>query len=332
MQIIFQFIGLILLLILSFLGGNYMLSGDIIISGSASVVLVIVMFFLIEYMKKRKIHISKSKFSATSLLLWILFVSICVPIGVLMSHALNVEVNAKKEIQSYAKNIILKNQEVVNLFQTENQQYIAETYLIARNLLDNYVNTTNQKQKDSIKEALENVRFSITNLGQVNRTNYMNNANALQTALEIKSQAILDSIQDRTKSTLKNSFHLINNWSRLRIVSALIDMENMLEKNVIQMNRFLTNENDKPNVFNKADPSTTILEITQENNTIFINKLDVQLSSFTALWVRYNSYWLVLPVLVFFFFLLIPYFLEKTAGIYLESHGEKEDEEGGIEL
>jgi len=333
MQTVLQFIGLLLLLILSFLGANYLLNGDIIISSSLSLFFVIIIFYLVEFLKKRKVQITKSKFTLGSILLWILYLLICIPIGYLMIHALNVELNAKQDIQNYAKEIVAKNQNVVNLFQTENQQYVEQTYLEARNALDLYVHTSNTKIKDSVVKLLENSRFGITNFNEINKTNFTNSANALQSALEIRSKSMLDSIQDRSKTVINNTFYLVNNWSRLRVVNAVQELENMLEKNTNQLNNFLTIENFKFNMFSlpeNTDPETLEL-ITKENNQLELVRSKTNLASFNGLWQLYKPYWLIIPTLVFFFFLIIPYLLEKTSGIYIPI-GDEESETGGIEI
>ena len=333
MKTILQYIGLLLLLILSFLGANYLLNGDTIISGSISLVLVVLIYFLIEFLKKRKVQITKSKFSIVSILLWGLFVVLCIPIGILITHALNVELNAKKELKSYANTIVTKNQDAINLFQTENKQYIQETYLIARNALDRYVNTSNKKDKDSIEALLGNRRFGINNFQQINRSNFNNSANALQSALEIQSAAVLDSIQDRSKTTIKNNVYLVDKWSRLRLVSAISELESMLDKNINQMNTFLTNENYKSNVFSNPDnPSNEVLSfIESANNQLKANKSNVNLASFSGLWKQYLPYWLLIPVVIFFFLLILPYFLEQTSGKYTK-HDDEDIETGGIEI
>jgi hypothetical protein len=333
MKTILQYIGLLLLLILSFLGANYLLSGDTIISGSISLVLVILIYFLIEFLKNRKVQITKSKFSGVSFLLWGLFVVLCIPIGILITHALNVEINAKKELKSYANAIVAKNQDAINLFQTENKQYIQETYLIARNALDRYVNTSNKTEKDSIEALLGDVRFGITEFQQINKSNFSNSANALQSALEIQSAAVLDSIQDRSKTTIKNNVYLVDKWSRLRLVSAISELENMLEKNINQMNAFLTHQNYKPNVFSNPDnPGAEVLSFVESaNNQLKVNKSDVNLASFSGLWKQYAPYWLLIPVFIFFFLLILPYVLEQTSGKYTVQD-DKDIETGGIEI
>lgn len=332
MQTILQFIGLFLLLILSFFGANYMLNGDIILSGGISLTLVILMYFLIEFLKKRKVQITKSKLSLGSILGWVIFAVLCIPSGLLIVHALNVEINAKKDLQGYANNIVSKNQEVVNLFQTENQQYISDTYLIARNALDSYVNTSNRKVQDSIKVMLSSERFGIENLQQIDKNNFTNSALALQSALEIRSENVLDSVKDRSETVINNNAYLVENWSRLRVVTSLQELENMLEKNLNQLNKFLVNENYKANVFsNPEETSDKVLDaITDETNQLKIVKANTNLASFSELWGQYTPYELVIPALIFFFLLILPYLLEKTAGIYVSKDDDLE--EGGIEI
>ncbi len=333
MQTILQFIGLFILLILSFFGANYMLNGDIILSGGISLTLVILMYFLIEFLKKRKVQITKSKFSTGSILGWVLFTVLCIPSGLLIVHALNVEINAKKYLQGYANNIVSKNQEVINLFQTENKQYISETYLIARNELESYVNSSNETVRDSIKTLLATSRFGIENLQEIDKTNFTNSAVALQSALEIRSGNLLDSVSDRSARVIENNAYLVENWSRLRVVTSLQELENMLEKNLNQLNKFLVNENYKTNIFsNPNDPSNEVLAVlTDENNQLKIVKANSNLASFSELWGQYKPYWLIIPVFIFFFLLLLPFMLEKTAGTYVGGDDEEIDK-GGIEI
>jgi hypothetical protein len=336
MQTILQFLGLFLVLILSFFGSNYMLNGDVIVSGSLSLGLVILFYFLLEFLKKRKVQITKRKFSVVSILLWSIFAALSIPTSMLVIHALNVELNAKRDLQAYSKAVVNKNQEVVNLFQSENQKYIAETHLIVRNALDTYVNTSNQLKRDSIKRVLGDPRFGITDFTNINKTNFTNSATALQSALEIRSQAVLDSVLERSKLVLNSSSYLVENWSRLRVVGAITELENMLEKNINQLNRFLVDENYKQNVFvtgnelNGADLSILITE----NKQLSITKSAIQLSSLSGLWSAYKPYWLLIPVLILLFLLLLPYLLEKTAGVYinLDPNDTEESDEGGIEI
>jgi hypothetical protein len=336
MQTILQFIGLFLLLILSFFGGNYLLRGDTIISGTVSLVLVISIYFLIEFLKKRKVQITKSSYSASSILLWGVFVLLAAPIAVLILHALNVEMNAKRDLQAYAKAIVAKNQDALNLFQSENQQYIEETHLIATNALDVYVNTSNKSMKDSIKNVLEGSPFRFSDFSAINKSNYTTRATQLRDALEMRSEAVFDSVQVRTNSVLNSSVYLVDNWSRMRVVVAIAELEAMLEKNINQLNRFLVDENFKRDVFvANNELKTEVLSIQAgENNELTITKSTIQLSSLRGLWVAYKPYWLLLPVLIFLFLLLIPYFLEKTAGVYIhsDSKGSKVSDEGGIEI
>ena len=110
----------------------------------------------------------------------------------------------------------------------------------------------------------------------------------------------------------------------------------MLEKNINQLNRFLVNENYKQDVFvTNSELNSAVLSIqVNENKQLSITKSPIQLSSLGGLWGAYKPYWLLLPVLIFLFLLLIPYFLEKTAGVYInsDSNGPEESDEGGIEI
>lgn len=334
MQTALQFIGLFLILILSFFGANYIFEGDYIIPGFIAVVLVTFMYFLIEFLKKRKIQVTKNKFSSLSILLWLLFVIICLPIGFLTIHALNVEINAKKDLQDYADNIVFNNKEAINVFQSESNQYIEETYLLVSNLLNTYVNTNSKKDKDSIGQVLQGYPFYFSELEEITKSNYLNLANSFQSALEIKSSAVLDSVTERTNTTIKTNLPLIDTWSRLRVLKSIGTLEDLFQENVIQLDHFLRQENQRQdllyNTFGKE--STEPLNfIKGDDDKLRLITTDINLADPVFLWNLYKPFWLFIPVLIFFLFLILPFILLNRAGDYL-SENETISNEGGIEI
>ena len=243
MQFIIQIIGLLALLLFSFLGANYLLSGDMILSGIISVVLSISSYYMVEFLKKRKTQLSKSSFKSSIMISWIVFIVICLPITYLIIHALNVELNAKSDIQAYSVDVENKNKNAIAYFITVNNRYIDETNIEATNLLDLFVNTKDTAQKDSIAIILSSVKYGINDLGSTDKTNLHNKANALKSAMEVKSQNLIDSINNRTNTVIESNLFLIENWSRLRVVGALSELENLFDENLKQMDAYLKREN-----------------------------------------------------------------------------------------
>ena len=73
---ILQYIGLAFTLFSVFSGMMYMTKGEKIISSFVAILFVILSFFLIDQMIKRKELITKKKFSSLSIILWSLFLII----------------------------------------------------------------------------------------------------------------------------------------------------------------------------------------------------------------------------------------------------------------
>lgn len=337
MHYVLQYLSLTVQLILTFFGANYLLGGDIILAGVASAVLVIASFYLIEMLKKRKVHIAKTRFSIVSFLLWLLFALLCLPIDGLVIHALNVELNAKDELQKYANDMAAKNVEITRLFDTENKRYNEETELIARNALDTYVTTNSRSVKDSIATLLASEKFGIRDLSQVTAANFSNSSIAVRAALDTKSQKVRDSVNDRTEANSAANLALVSDWSRLKVVTAIAELEDLLDQNTVQLDDFLERVNYKPLVFvNAASNTEGILHLSVVEGKLQYTRPDVHIDSFTKLWNHYTPYWLAIPTLFFNFLLALPYFILKSGGNYISKVNTKskkdEVEEGGFEL
>lgn len=311
LKLVIQFIGLFFLLLLSFFGSNYMLDGDIFISASISIVLAVLMYFLVEELAKRKEEIKKSRFSTVGIVLGLVYLILSIPTAILVVHALNVEINAKPEIQSYANEIRSTNADHIDFFRNRNQQYIQETGLIARNALDTYVHTRDRSAKDSIKSLLATSRFKINDLSNVDRSNFQNESNALVEVLNVKHDLLIDSVQSNTSFIENSQLHLVQNWSRLNVVVALNELEKMRNENLNQLNNSLQ-RTGIDSTFNVAFDY-----VIEENNKAMVEEFPVDISSFFNLWNRYVPYWLLIPSLLFTVFLSLPYFLTRTQGVYV---------------
>jgi len=337
MHYVLQYLSLFVQLILTFFGANYLLGGDIILAGVASAVLVIASFYLIEMLKKRKVHIAKTRFSIVSFLLWLLFALLCLPIDALVMHALNVELNAKDELQKYANDMASKNVEIIQLFDTENRRYNDDTELFARVALDAYVSTNSRTVKDSIRTLLASEKFGIRDLSQITPANFTNNSIALKAALDTKSQKVRDSVNDRTEASSAANLALVSDWSRLKVVTALAELEDLLDQNTVQLDDFLERVNYKPNVFVNATTNLDgVLHLSKVEGKLQYTRPDVHIDSIKQLWDHYTPYWLAIPTIFFNFLLALPYFILKSGGNYISKVNTKskkdEVDEGGFEL
>ena len=324
MKSIIQFIGLFFLLLLSFFGSNYMLDGDIFISASISIVLAVLMYFLVEELTKRKEEIKKSRFSMVWIILSFVYLFLSAPTVILVTHALNAEINAKPQLQSYAIEISSSNAEHIEFFRNRNQQYIRETGLIARNALDTYVHTRDRNVKDSIKNLLASSRFKINDLSNVSRSNFQNESNALVEVLNVKHDLLIDSVKSKSNFVETSQLHLVQNWSRLHVVVALNELENMRNENLTQLSNSLQ-RSGIDSTFNDAFDY-----VVEDNNRTIVEEFPVDISSFFNLRKRYKPFWLLIPSLMLTIFLSLPYFLTKTQGVYVSK--KDKEKKGGISI
>jgi hypothetical protein len=200
--------------------------------------------------------------------------------------------------------------------------------------LNTYVNTNSKKDKDSIGQVLQGYPFYFSELEEITKSNYLNLANSFQSALEIKSSAVLDSVTERTNTTIKTNLPLIDTWSRLRVLKSIGTLEDLFQENVIQLDHFLRQENQRQdllyNTFGKE--STEPLNfIKGDDDKLRLITTDINLADPVFLWNLYKPFWLFIPVLIFFLFLILPFILLNRAGDYL-SENETISNEGGIEI
>jgi len=301
-----------------------MLEGDVFISASISIVLAVLMYFLVEELAKRKEEIKKSRFSTVGVVLGLVYLILSIPTAILVVHALNVEINAKPEIQSYANEIRSSNADHIDFFRNRNQQYIQETGLIARNALDTYVHTRDRNAKDSIKSLLATSRFKINDLSNVSRLNFQNESNALVEVLNVKHDLLIDSVKSKSNFVETSQLHLVQNWSRLHVVVALNELENMRNENLTQLSYSLQ-RSGIDSTFNDAFDY-----VVEDNNRTIVEEFPVDISSFFNLWNRYKPFLLLIPSLILTIFLSLPYFLTKTQGVYVSK--KDKEKKGGISI
>jgi len=301
-----------------------MLEGDVFISASISIVLAVLMYFLVEELAKRKEEIKKSRFSTVGVVLGLVYLILSIPTAILVVHALNVEINAKPEIQSYANEIRSSNADHIDFFRNRNQQYIQETGLIARNALDTYVHTRDRNAKDSIKSLLATSRFKINDLSNVSRSNFQNESNALVEVLNVKHDLLIDSVKSKSNFVETSQLHLVQNWSRLHVVVALNELENMRNENLTQLSYSLQ-RSGIDSTFNDAFDY-----VVEDNNRTIVEEFPVDISSFFNLWNRYKPFLLLIPSLILTIFLSLPYFLTKTQGVYVSK--KDKEKKGGISI
>ncbi len=334
-----QFLGLLFVLVLSFLGANYILKGEIFLAAAAGVVLLVIVYFLISFFIRRKNEITKNRFSLLSITLWISFVLVNVPIFILCTHALNVEINAKPEVIRYAEEKIDQNTKLCNFYESSYNSYLHALDIQFKNLATNYLTEQVPARKAQILDKLRNKPFSLSQsvVKDFRHDNFAIYANALVSAKQIKFKSTLDSVNSRTKAVVEANRHLLLNWSRMRVNAALANIDNMFDDNLGQLIRRSAGMHESGIAYLGRDSAaiaktrTLGLTFRPSNNSYIRSFCEVKLEDFPSLFDRYRPYWLIIPYLALSLLLLLPYFLEKQVGVYVKGKNVPEDD-GGIEI
>lgn len=317
---------------------NYLLKGDIVLAGIISGISVIIMFYLITYLKKRKVHISKTKVSAVSVILWIIFILIVIPIDALIFHALNVELNAKSDLQNYSNNLLSKNHENITLFKKKNQTWITDNITVFESKLNKYLNSKG-KERDDIETDLKAPPFNQSDriIGDIKDFRDIKYPSAnLKKAWNTKRDAILRTVSAKTSEVELDYKPLVDNWSRFDVVRAVLEIENMVEMNSKKLDSFLVKEHFITNLYD-PDPKELVkggVEFKRDDGILTLERDEYKISSWNEMWEKYKPYWLFAPLFVFNFLLVLPYFLVRTGGTYVKSsrRSKSNSDIEGIEL
>jgi hypothetical protein len=320
MKTLLQGIGIIFTLIASFLGNLYFI-GDVIISAFISSVIVVVLYFLQETFIKKKNEITKNRLSSTSIILWLLYLLLSVPITFSLIHSLNVELNEKKNIQQIA---VVKQDELTNMLDDFNKKY--DDYLAGfQTTLDNklriYRNDKNDVSKKIPTEKLHQellktpfeVKPEFFNIGDT--TNPSKQAQVSRELKEANFKLIKDSVISNIASYNKKYKTVFSNWSRLSLIIASTELDKTLNLSHTQM----------ANGFAKLTGGTKAYQYPY-------NKLAIEINHPKDLWNKHKPYMLLLVVFLFHLLILLPYIIEPVAGRYINTKKANKPASGGIQI
>jgi len=312
MKNILQGIGIIFTLFASFLGLMYALKGDVIISTIVSLVIIVIEYFLIEKFIQSKSEITKNKFSTLSIILWSIYVLLSIPTSVFLLHALNVEINAKKEIQKSANNKLADLDTMIQLYESAVDRNLTTLSIQLSNKLTRY----SQKRSTELENELLAAPFkmSISELQSVSETNVAIVSRNLLNAKATKLMAIVDTIKVSNKNFIARYGGVFDNWARLQVNYALYELDYILKKN----NSILSTH------FSQNCPYPT--------GTFFYKQSseETNISRPIILFLKYKPYYLLIALALFHLLILFPYIIEPVAGVYIKK--DKKPGGGGTVL
>lgn len=299
MILILQAIGLLFTLLTSFLGMMYLLRGDIIISGLVAFTLVTFVYFLIEFMMDRKGVLTKKKISTFSIFLWSLFLTLSIPLSLLLIHSLNVEFNAKEETQSSFRMKLESLQDMTFEYDKQVNEYLTNVRTSYRKVAAEFINDrNNQAAKDSLlgKPLL----LEQAHLNRMDNGNYTQMIDSVVGRfIELKFEepkAMADSV---ISSFILNRSYVVDNWNRLTVNVAIVELNYLYKQIFDELSR----------AFKENHHSGKSFEYAQFDYSTYLD-------SPKLLWNKYKPYVLILPAFFMMLLLILPYLLTDTPGGY----------------
>lgn len=191
---------LLVLFFSNFLALLYITDGNIVFSGLISFFIAVLYFFVVEQMRKNKEALIRQGYKHFSLLFVGFFTVLSFCSFILMSHFINVEFNAKKQVQEEAKQKI----QLVNDFVSEYEKRSNKD-------LQDFDSTLAKKQPQAIVEAT--VRPYALKVANANRF--------LNTELSKNNEKFLKVFQ---------------NWNRLSIMGTYANLNNYIDESLVLVN------------------------------------------------------------------------------------------------
>jgi hypothetical protein len=311
MKNILQGIGIVFTLIASFLGLMYTLKGDVLISSLVSLVIIVIEYFLIEKFIKSKSEITKNKFSTLSIVLWSVYIILAIPISIFLLHALNVEINAKSEIQKVANAKINDLTNMSTAYRTTVDKNVTTLSILLDTKLTQYA-YGNYKLGSELKSSPYNI--SENELDLLDRSNVGTLVSTFTQAKSIKLLSPVDSIDTKNKNFIARYGGVFDGWSRLHLNYAFYELDNLLVDNYQSLVNF-----DSQNMGFVPTRFTYTYSVEETN-------MDKPFELFN----KHKPYNLILVVLLFHLLILLPYFIEPESGKYIKNKGTRQG--GGLKI
>ncbi len=231
---------LLVLLFSSFLALLYITEGNFVFSGLGSILLIILYFFTIQKMKDNKEALVRQGYVHSSLIFYFFFAMLAFVSFILMSHFLNVEFNAKEQVQKETAEKLQLVNDMVSAYERRSNTDIGNFDSELNSKLNEYIgrNTTNSKRL-ALKQELQAAPFNISenilnNLGDINKTSAAM-VSPLQTKVKNTSIYLKSNLTDNNDKFAA----VFNNWQRLSVMKTYANLNSYVEESLQTVNEKL---------------------------------------------------------------------------------------------
>lgn len=318
MKRLLQLISLVFILIGTFLGLIYYKGDEFLIFAiSISLFFTIIFFFIVDMLIKNKESIKKRKFSNLSIFLWFCFLIFSLTSSIFILHGMNVQINAKSDIQKQTLNKL----NVLNNMTTQFQKVVTKDLNDFNNSLDTaiYNYTLSGDNNGKYHRILNSPPYNLkkSQIARLNTKNARQRNKIIESKLAARKQKFEKEKADvnfKIEKFLKDNTNTIKKWHVLELNTSFYLLNSMLSENKQQLtNAFNKHKFNEDSEFKCNIPTETI-----------------PLNNPMELWEIYKTNYLIAGVFLFYLFMLTPYLIHgDKKRKYVKSNSKWE---GGIEL
>lgn len=304
---------LIVLMLGNMMGLLYMTDGNFMISLLISLFIVVCYYFIVQMLKKNKeVMVSKSYITPQSLF-FLVFLIFGIVSFILMSHFLNIEMNAKQQIQQEADQKIQKVKELTAIYNQRSEEDLQNFEGELTGKLKEYKNSKSNQLRNELSLEPYNIDEQVLAAPQ-----FIDVAAIVDSKLQpyrIKVTAAQKMISQLANgATVYKS--IFENWDRMSLVSAYKNLNNYVADSYVKVNEKISKlPLEKAPIKLQMDQRKLPL-----NNPLELNKI-----------YRPNYLIPALLVLLTHLFILIPFFTYKVRK-YIKAKDNSTTTKGTIEI
>jgi hypothetical protein len=304
---VISLIFLVVLFMGNFYGLLYLTSGSILISFLISAFIIILYYTLIQILKRNKQSMVTQHYRTPFSLLFLIFGILAIGSFVLMSHALNIETNAKPKVQAEVAQEIAQVEKLSSVYQERVKKNLQDYEGELTKLLSEY----KKKRTATLKDALSTDPYTIDPQILASFSKNIDVAELAKAKIQpyrVKAQENEKDIT--TRITQAQQFNkAFEEWKWLRVTS-----------DYKKLNQYITES------YSLVNEKLSQLPMQEEPLTYAGAPKGLPLDSFWQLNKHYTPNYLIplLVVVVIHLFILIPYFTYKVRA-YVGKEENQED-------
>ena len=304
---VISLIFLVVLFMGNFYGLLYLTSGSILISFLISALIIILYYTLIQILKRNKQSMVTQHYRTPFSLLFLIFGILAIGSFVLMSHALNIETNAKPKVQAEVAQEIAQVEKLSSVYQERVKKNLQDYEGELTKLLSEY----KKKRTAALKDALSTDPYTIDPQILASFSKNIDVAELAKAKIQpyrVKAQENEKDIT--TRITQAQQFNkAFEEWKWLRVTS-----------DYKKLNQYITES------YSLVNENLSQLPMQEEPLTYAGAPKGLPLDSFWQLNKHYTPNYLIplLVVVAIHLFILIPYFTYKVRA-YVGKEENQED-------